>query len=174
MGWVLGCVCVWIVDGQRGDLRPYARARHTGPINPKQAQRQSPTANALAEVALGVLREGAHEVPRLLARDPLQVLLCGRAQRAGLVWFWGGWVVRGVWVCVCVGFGRLENASMVCPKHINRSYRPIFHAYLEADEVVVVVRGEHGLACQQLPKDGAHRPDVHRLSSWYCFVMVLF
>jgi len=31
------------------------------------------------------------------------------------------------------------------------------HSGLEADEVVVVVRGEHGLAGQELAKNGAHR-----------------
>ncbi len=34
---------------------------------------------------------------------------------------------------------------------------------LEADEVVVVVRGEHGLPREELPEDGPHRPQVHRL-----------
>lgn len=76
-----------------------------GACQSRQGKRLGPT-NALAEVALGVLREGAHEVPRLLARDPLQVLLRGRAQRAGLFGFWvgvwlgvcgvGGWLVKGV------------------------------------------------------------------------------
>lgn len=35
--------------------------------------------------------------------------------------------------------------------------------YLQPDQVVVVVRREHGLARQQLAEDGAHRPDVHGL-----------